>query len=74
MDLVFTEGERNHCVHQSMYTILGKLGAVRPYLFEKLLLGFILQQNGSVSRQKKKRLVIIFLFFRYVIQFWLQAI
>ena len=54
MDSVFTEGERNHCVHQSMYTILGKLGAVRSYLVEKLLLGFILQQNGSVSRQKKK--------------------
>ena len=26
---------------------------VRPYLFEKLLLGFILQQNGLVGRQKK---------------------
>ena len=27
---------------------------IRPYLFEKLLLGFILQQNQSVDRQKKK--------------------
>ena len=28
---------------------------LRPYLFEKLLLGFILQQNGSVGRQKKNK-------------------
>jgi len=27
---------------------------VRPYLFEKLLLGFILLQNGSVFGKKKK--------------------
>ena len=28
---------------------------LRPYLFEKLLLGFILQQNLSVGRQTTKK-------------------
>ena len=54
----------------------------RPYLFEKLLLGFILQQNVSISRQKKttkkKQLAmqasIILLFLDIDYTCWLQAI
>ena len=34
---------------------------IRPYLFEKLLLGFILQQNGLAGRQKKVNYNILFL-------------
>ena len=45
---------------------------VRPYLFEKLLLGFILQQNRSVSKQKREKLANYN--FRHVYDFWLQAI
>ena len=40
---------------------------VRPYLFEKLLLGFILQQNGSVgSKKAKKQLANYNIIFKYV--------
>ena len=38
----------------SLFLIHERLGIVLLRPFEKLLLGFILQQNGSVARQKKK--------------------
>jgi len=46
------------CFSQYMSTGAGSGSfhrGVRPYLFEKLLLGLFLQQNGSVGRQTKKQ-------------------
>ena len=46
---------------------------LRPYLFEKLLLGFILQQNGSVGRKKRKEKLANYRF-RHVYDIWSQFI
>ena len=49
-------------------------GVLRPYLFEKLLLRFILQHNVSVGRQKKQKKTASNYRFRHAYDFWSQFI